>query len=82
MKPIESYQLKYLRRCIGYVGQEPVLFNTTIKQNMLYANPNASDDEIIECLKMANAWSFVKDLKEGINEQVGASGSMLSGGQK
>jgi ABC-type multidrug transport system fused ATPase/permease subunit len=35
---------------------------------MLYANPNASDDEIIDCLKMANAWSFVKDLKEGINE--------------
>ena len=56
---ISSFDLKSLRQCIGYVGQEPVLFNTTIKENMLFANPNASDAEIEDALKAANAWEFI-----------------------
>jgi ABC-type multidrug transport system fused ATPase/permease subunit len=61
---------------IGYVGQEPVLFNTSIKENMLFAKPDATDKEIEEALKAANAWDFIKDkMKEhGINTNVGTSG--------
>lgn len=61
-KPIESYQLKELRRCIGYVSQEPVLFNTTIKENLRFANPEATDEEMISCLKKAKAWEFVEKM--------------------
>ena len=48
-----------MRRLIGYVGQEPVLFNTSIKENMLFAQPDATDEEIIQALKDANAWDFI-----------------------
>jgi hypothetical protein len=48
-----------MRRLIGYVGQEPVLFNTSIKENMLFAKPDATDEEIIQALKDANAWDFI-----------------------
>ena len=46
---------------MGYVGQEPVLFNTTIRENMLYAKPDATDEEIIDALKAANAWQFITE---------------------
>lgn len=49
---------------------------------MLFANPNASEKEIIEALKAANAYDFIKDIPDGINSQVGGSGGQLSGGQK
>jgi ATP-binding cassette subfamily B (MDR/TAP) protein 1 len=60
------------------------LFNTTIKENMLFSNPDATDQEIEQALKDSNAWSFIKSKMgdKGINTQVGASGSQLSGGQK
>ena len=51
--------MKDYRRQIGYVGQEPVLFNTTIKQNLLLGKPDATDKEIEEALKAAEAWDFV-----------------------
>lgn len=72
------------RRYVGYVGQEPVLFNSTIKQNLLYGKPTATDEEVISALKMANAWKFIEDKMgaEGINTNVGNSGGQLSGGQK
>ena len=44
---------------IGYVGQEPVLFNTTIEENLKFAKPDATRDEIEEALKAANAWEFI-----------------------
>ena len=44
---------------MGYVGQEPVLFNTTIKQNMLLGNPEATEEDIISALKKANAYDFI-----------------------
>jgi ATP-binding cassette subfamily B (MDR/TAP) protein 1 len=56
---IKTLRLRDLRRKIGYVGQEPVLFNSTIKDNLLYGNPEASDSEIISALKAANAWDFI-----------------------
>ena len=78
----KSYNLKSLRQVIGYVGQEPVLFNTSIKQNMLFAKPDATDADIIQALKDANAWKFIeKNMKaKGIDTLVGSSGSQLSGG--
>lgn len=81
---IKSLNLKQLRQSIGYVGQEPVLFNFSIKENMHFAVPDATDDEIISALKAANAWDFIgtKMAEKGIHTQVGSAGGQLSGGQK
>lgn len=81
---LKSLNLKSIRQCIGYVSQEPVLFNTTIKQNLLFAKPDATDEEIVEALKAANAYDFIlqKMGEKGIETNVGAGGSQLSGGQK
>lgn len=73
-KPIENLDLRSFRRCVGYVSQEPVLFNTSIKENMLFARPDASDDDIEKALRMANAWPFVSTMTNGINTNVGAAG--------
>jgi subfamily B ATP-binding cassette protein MsbA len=71
-----------LREKIGLVTQDSILFNDTIKNNLLIGKPNASDDEIIHALKVANAYEFVKDLSNGINTSIGDAGGKLSGGQK
>jgi ABC-type multidrug transport system fused ATPase/permease subunit len=68
---------------MGYVGQEPILFNTTIKENMLFAKRDATDAEIEQALKDANAWGFIQNkMKSGIHTFVGGAGGSLSGGQK
>ena len=59
-EPIEDFQLKELRRCVGYVAQEPVLFNTSIRENLLFANPDATEKDIEDALKRAKAWDFVE----------------------
>lgn len=59
-----------------------MLFNTTIKQNIKMGKMDASDAEIEEALRAANAWDFVKELNEGVNTFCGAGGNQLSGGQK
>ena len=79
---INNITKKSLRSLIGLVTQDSILFNDSIKNNLLVANNKASDDEIIEALKIANAWEFVKDLDDTINYTVGDSGNLLSGGQK
>ncbi|WP_397363139.1 ABC transporter ATP-binding protein [Olleya sp. R77988] len=71
-----------LRSIMGLVTQDSILFNDTIKNNILIGNPNASDDDILESLKIANAWEFVKELPKGIETNIGDSGNKLSGGQK
>ena len=60
------------------------MFNTTIKENLLFAKPDATDEEIEEALRAANAWSFIqkKMNEKGIDTMVGSSGGQLSGGQK
>ena len=58
-KNLKTVNLRELRSQIGYVSQEPVLFNTTIRKNILMGRPNASDDEVISALKKTNAWEFV-----------------------
>ncbi|WP_248723900.1 ABC transporter ATP-binding protein [Seonamhaeicola sp. ML3] len=71
-----------LRDLMGLVTQDSILFNDTIKNNLLLGNENATDDEIIEALKVANAWEFVKDLDGVLDYNIGDSGTKLSGGQK
>ena len=80
-KLLSKVKLRELRQQIGYVPQEPILFNTTIKKNILMGKPEATDDEIIDALKKTNAWDFVSK-RGGINSNVGAGGSQLSGGEK
>ncbi len=67
---------------MGYVGQEPVLFNASIRENMKFSKPDATDKEIQEALEAANAWTFIKKIKTGLDTIVGGSGGSLSGGQK
>jgi subfamily B ATP-binding cassette protein MsbA len=71
-----------LRGLLGLVTQDSILFNDTIKNNVLLGKENATDDEIIQALKIANAWEFVKDLPLTIETNIGDSGNKLSGGQK
>lgn len=82
-KDIKDLNLTSLRHYIGYVGQEPVLFNCSIKDNMLLSKPDATDEEIMQALKDANAYDFItKKMTNGIETMVGGSGGSLSGGQK
>ena len=71
-----------LRDLMGLVTQDSILFNDTVKNNVLLGNKQATEEDIIEALKIANAWEFVKELPEGINTNIGDSGNKLSGGQK
>ena len=79
---IKKLTIKSLRSQLGIVTQDAILFNDTVKNNMLLGEIEATDEEIIEALKIANAWEFVKDLKGGIEFNIGDAGTKLSGGQK
>ena len=81
-KNIQNINLKSLRKLIGLVTQDSILFNDSIKNNLLIGNEDANDEEIIEALKIANAWEFIKDLPNTIDANIGDSGNKLSGGQK
>ncbi|MCB9426319.1 MAG: ABC transporter ATP-binding protein [Flavobacteriales bacterium] len=80
--PIKDMNIHCLRGLMGLVTQDSILFNDTIKNNILIGKPDATDDQIIEALKIANAYEFVKDLPNGIHTNIGDSGNKLSGGQK
>jgi len=71
-----------LRNLMGLVTQDSILFNDSIKNNILLGKEDASDAAVIKALKIANAWEFVKDLPKGIDTNIGDSGNKLSGGQK
>jgi subfamily B ATP-binding cassette protein MsbA len=79
---IRDYNLQSLRGLMGLVTQDSILFNDTIKNNILLGKQDATDGEIIEALKIANAYEFVKDLPNGIDTNIGDAGGKLSGGQK
>lgn len=81
-KPIESYLLADLRRHIAYVPQDVMLFGGTICENILYGNPNASKDEVIEAAQKANALEFIQSFPDQFETKVGERGIQLSGGQK
>lgn len=71
-----------LRSAISVVPQEPLLFHRSIRENIAYGNPYATDEEIIEVAKKAQAHEFISSLPEGYNTLVGERGIKLSGGQK
>lgn len=79
---LKDINVKHLRSIIGYVGQEPTLFATTIEKNIRYGNPSATMEEIEEAARLANAHDFISSFNEGYETQVGDKGTQLSGGQK
>lgn len=79
---VRDMKIKSLRSLIGLVTQDSILFNDSIKENIKLGKPNATDEEIIDALKVANAYEFVKELPDGINTNIGDAGNRLSGGQK
>jgi ATP-binding cassette subfamily B protein len=73
---------KSLRSSIAYVPQEPYLFHRSLRENIAYAQPKATDEDIILAVKRANAYEFIKDLPDGLSTIVGERGIKLSGGQR
>ncbi|MBN3283765.1 MDR1 protein, partial [Polyodon spathula] len=79
---IRSLDVKWLRENIGVVSQEPVLFATTIAENIRYGREDASDADIEQAAKEANAYDYISKLPDRFNTMVGERGAQLSGGQK
>ena len=79
---VQDYDLTGLRRHIGIVPQETLLFGGTIRENIAYGKPGASDAEIIESAQRANAWQFIQAFPEALDTVVGDRGIKLSGGQR
>jgi len=79
---IKNLSKKSLRGLMGLVNQDSILFNDTVANNLKIGKENATEEEIMEALEIANAWEFVKDLPNGIDTNIGDSGGKLSGGQK
>ncbi len=80
--PLKEYDLNVLRNEIGLVNQKSSLFKGTIKSNYLMSNPNASDEEIIEALKQAEAFEFVSKYEDKLEHPVREGGTNFSGGQR
>ncbi|KAI9271642.1 P-loop containing nucleoside triphosphate hydrolase protein [Phascolomyces articulosus] len=82
-KSIKNYNAQWLRRQIGVVSQEPVLFNMSVRKNLLMgATHTVTDGEIVEVCKKANCHSFISQLPQGYDTMIAQQGGMLSGGQK
>ena len=81
-RDVKTLDLEFLRRNIGIVSQETYLFNGTIRDNLLYAKPDATEDELIEACKRANIYDFIEKQETGLDTIVGNRGLKLSGGEK
>ncbi|KAG4914525.1 hypothetical protein JHK87_052082 [Glycine soja] len=79
---IHKLQLKWLRSQMGLVSQEPALFATSIKENILFGREDATQEEVVEAAKASNAHNFISQLPQGYDTQVGERGVQMSGGQK
>ncbi|MDP0491726.1 MAG: ABC transporter ATP-binding protein [Verrucomicrobiota bacterium JB023] len=79
---VKNLSKEWLRDHTGYVTQESFLFNTTLRQNLLLAKPDATDDELWQALDAANASPFVSELPDGLDTVTGERGTKLSGGQR
>lgn len=80
--PVTEYNLQYLRSHFGIVGQEPVLFAGSIKENIKFGNLEASDAEVEEAARVANCYNFVMKFPKAFDTVIGERGAQLSGGQK
>jgi ATP-binding cassette subfamily B protein len=79
---LRELDLRWLRSKIGVVAQEPILFSTTIAENIAYGREGATDDEVEAAARVANAHEFVESMPDRYDTQVGERGIQLSGGQK
>ena len=79
---LREFDITSLRKKTGIVSQTTHLFNDTVKNNIIYASPDATEDEIIEAVRQANAYDFIMDLPKQWDTQIGDRGVMLSGGQR
>lgn len=79
---LREYELKSLRKAMGIVSQDTFLFNASVRDNIAYARQEATDEEIVEAAKGANAYEFIEQLPEGLDTQIGDRGVILSGGQR
>jgi ATP-binding cassette subfamily B protein len=80
--PLTELEPYWLRRQIGVVAQEPLLFSTSVAENIRYGRPEATDEEVEAAAKLANAHTFISQFPEGYKTLVGERGVQLSGGQK
>jgi ABC transporter fused permease/ATP-binding protein len=81
-RPLDQYDISHLRHNIGIVPQEVLLFGGSIRENIAYGKPEASEEEIIAAARQANAWEFISTFPEGLETLVGERGVKLSGGQR
>lgn len=79
---VKDIDIEYLRDQMAFVPQEVILFSGTIRENIAFGNPEATDEEIDSAAKKANAYNFIKEFPEGFETEVGDRGIQLSGGQK
>jgi ATP-binding cassette, subfamily B, bacterial len=80
--PVDDVPLGELRRAIGYVGQDVFLFQGTVRENLAYGRPDASDADLEQAARLAEAHEFICDLPQGYDTVVGERGQKLSGGQR
>ncbi|KAJ2447319.1 hypothetical protein IWW46_000375 [Coemansia sp. RSA 2440] len=80
--PLRRLDATWLREQIGYIPQDPVLFSTSVRENVRMAQPTATDDEVEHACRLANAHDFVSEFPRGYDTVVGARGAQLSGGQR
>ena len=81
-KSIYDYPIEVYRFNLGLVPQEVLLFGGSIRENLLYGKPDATESELIEAAKQSNSWDFISEFPEGLDTKVGERGVKLSGGQK
>ncbi|MBP0012186.1 MAG: ABC transporter ATP-binding protein [Roseofilum sp. SBFL] len=81
-RDIREFELRSLRKSMGIVSQTTFLFNDTVRNNIIYARPDATEDEMVTAAKQANAYDFIMQLPKQWETEVGDRGVMLSGGQR
>ncbi|WP_339147745.1 MULTISPECIES: ABC transporter ATP-binding protein [unclassified Sutcliffiella] len=81
-KSLTKDNLISLRKAVSYVPQDPFLFNTTVRENLMLVNPNATEEELWEALYFSSAAEFVKKLPDGLDSVIGDRGIKLSGGER
>jgi ATP-binding cassette subfamily B protein len=79
---VRDIKLKSLRSSVIFVPQEPVLFDVTLRENLLYGNPQATEDELDEVTKLAQLENLITRLPKGLDESLGPRGNRLSGGER
>jgi subfamily B ATP-binding cassette protein MsbA len=80
--PLQDLEINSLRRKMAVVSQDTFIFNNSVRQNIAYGTENATEAEILEVARLANAWEFIQEMSEGLDTQLGDRGVRLSGGQR